>query len=675
MLTSLIVFGLAVLTVIMILAFLASRYKRVENTGQALVITRTGGKRDATFTGALVWPVINQFERMDVTKKRITIKRQGRKGGSGEEYEGLPCKDNIRADLKVDFYIGVNNTPEAVIRVAEHFTCQGVSSAEKLQDYFGPKFSEALKTVIKRFDFNELYDNREGFRKAIKEHLEKDLDGFVLHDVSIDKIDMTPLDAHDSNNVLDAVGIRKIIEVTSIQNIASAELKENAETQTKQKHVTGENARLQLSKLLETETAKTNREIETIQITERNSIEIRKQESRLELEAARLKTDQEISITEENVNREVEVTRINNEKVVGIQREQVNRAKEVEKVATTRQVSEKELDTEKFVEGQKAEIAVIVAERTNTERGIALAEEETSNLKVKHQTDRQKLVATTDATAKAQSDAIIKTTASEASLTVVKNEAAQDVVKADTKFQTAEKEASAIERIADATRKEKASVGLAEADVRERIAEVADKEVIVEANRVREVGNAQADVRLKQAEATEKEGFADAVRVREAGLAEAEGDKARYEAMGSIHADVREHEIKKLNIDKQKAVELAAIESNATVAIKGSEVMSAAMASANIQVLGGAEIFDQVRNAIVTSKAQDARIDNNTVLSAVFDKYRNGERDLAKDIKEVLEKSETSTGDVGNLLISSGLAGMIKNGTLQQLLNSFANGK
>jgi hypothetical protein len=43
-------------------------------------------------------------------------------------------------------------------------------------------------------------------------------------------------------------------------------------------------------------------------------------------------------------------------------------------------------------------------------------------------------------------------------------------------------------------------------------------------------------------------------------------------------------------------------------------------------------------------------------LKGVFGKYTSGEKDLVQDLKEVLQSSEVSTGDVGGLMLASGIA-------------------
>jgi uncharacterized membrane protein YqiK len=53
-----------------------------------------------TFTGGFVLPIIHRAEVMDISVKTIEIERRGN--------EGLICRDNIRADIKVTFFVKVN---------------------------------------------------------------------------------------------------------------------------------------------------------------------------------------------------------------------------------------------------------------------------------------------------------------------------------------------------------------------------------------------------------------------------------------------------------------------------------------------------------------------------------------------------------------------------------------
>jgi hypothetical protein len=143
------------------------------------------------------------------------------------------------------------------------------------------------------------------------------------------------------------------------------------------------------------------------------------------------------------------------------------------------------------------------------------------------------------------------------------------------------------------------------------------------------------------------------------GLAEAESSEAQYKAMASIDPEVRQHEINKLNIDKDKDVQLQAIKTNGEIAAKNAEVMAAAMSKADIKMIGGGDMFDSIRNSLVAGEALDARM-NSDVMKGVFGKYASGEKDLVQDIKEVLQSSDVSTGDVGGLLLAQTVANWLK---------------
>ena len=66
-------------------------WRKVEQ-GTALIITG-GEKAKVFFSKAILLPLIRQAEIMDISVKRIEIFRHGS--------EGLVCKDNVRADIKV----------------------------------------------------------------------------------------------------------------------------------------------------------------------------------------------------------------------------------------------------------------------------------------------------------------------------------------------------------------------------------------------------------------------------------------------------------------------------------------------------------------------------------------------------------------------------------------------
>ena len=170
------------LIVVLGLTIMVSRlFKKVEQ-GKALIVSKVR-KVDVTFTGATVVPVLHRAEVMDISVKTIEIARTGR--------EGLICRDNIRADIRITFFVRVNKTTEDVIKVAQAIGTDRASSEQTLQELFNAKFSEALKTVGKQLDFVDLYTKRNDFRDQIIEVIGTDLNGYSLEDAAIDYLTST----------------------------------------------------------------------------------------------------------------------------------------------------------------------------------------------------------------------------------------------------------------------------------------------------------------------------------------------------------------------------------------------------------------------------------------------------------------------------------------------------
>jgi len=114
-----------------------------------------------------------------------------------------------------------------------------------VHELFNAKFSEALKTVGKNMDFVDLFENRIKFRDEIVDVIGNDLNGYVLEDVAIDYLEQTPMTHLDPQNILDAEGIRKITQLTSVQNISTNELSRDEELAITKKNVETREAMLE----------------------------------------------------------------------------------------------------------------------------------------------------------------------------------------------------------------------------------------------------------------------------------------------------------------------------------------------------------------------------------------------------------------------------------------------
>ena len=237
-------FAIIIVVAGLVLAFIVAALKcyRKVPQGKALIKTGQGGAKVAFDKGLIVFPIFHRMEIMDISVKRVEIERKGQ--------NGLICKDNMRADIKVAFFVRVNKTKEDVLSVAQMIGVQRASDQDALVELFDAKFSEALKTVGKQFDFEDLYTKRLEFKEQIIEIIGTDLNGYSLEDAAIDDLEQTPKEMLNPDNILDVQGLEKIALITREKKVKINEQEKEEEKQITRQNVDAREKILDMEKEL-----------------------------------------------------------------------------------------------------------------------------------------------------------------------------------------------------------------------------------------------------------------------------------------------------------------------------------------------------------------------------------------------------------------------------------------
>jgi len=638
---ALLVFGIACLLAIGMIKWLLSMYRKVDQ-GTALIINSLKSEPDVTFTGGLVLPIIHRSEVMDISLKTIEIDRKG--------HEGLICQDNIRADIKVTFFVRVNKTKDDVLHVAQAIGCVRASKQETLNELFQAKFSEALKTVGKQMDFVELYQEREKFKNRIIETIGHDLSGYKIEDAAIDYLEQTPLENLNENNILDAQGIKKITELTSIERIKANEIRRHQDKVMTQQNVDAREKILELERQQAEAEIRQKKEIEIIRAREEAESKVTASEQLNRSEQARLKTEEEVQIANENKERQVQVAAKNREKAVLVEQERVVRAQALEAIERERETELLRIEKEKALEVERKNIQDVIRARVAVEKSVAEEEERIKDARAFFTADRAKKVAITAAEQHAQENLVKDIKAAEAQEIAAKHLAAQELTMAQAEYQKAEKIAAAKLKMAEGIQAETAAAGLAQVTVREADASAVEKLGIAEAKALRLRLEAEAD-------GTARKGDADAQAIRERMLAEAKGISEKAEAMKALDASTRGHEEFRLELEKEKTIELAEIDARKAIVQDQAKVMAEAFKHAKIDIIGGdGAFFEKYLNAAAGGKALDAFVDKSKVAQTIGKEYLNGDASLPQDIKEILIKANIGSEDLKNLTASALLA-------------------
>ncbi|ATH81040.1 hypothetical protein CO724_07690 [Ectopseudomonas mendocina] len=652
--------GLVVLFIIALIALFKAFYIKVPQ-GTALIVNDMSSTPKVHFTGSLVYPVIHLKEFMKISLITLEVDRRGK--------DGLICRDNMRADITVAFYLRVNETQEDVLKVAKAIGVERASDRAAVNELFNAKFSEALKTVGKQFDFVQLFENRQEFRDRIVEVIGNDLNGYVLEDVAIDYLEQTAKHSLDPSNILDAEGIRKITELTAAQNVITNDLERNEELAIKKKNVETREATLSLERQQADAEARQKREIETIRAREEAETLKVREEERLKAEQARIQTQQELDIRAENHQREVEVAQQNRQRAVVIEVEKVTRAKDLEVVAREREVELQRIEKEKALEEERKNIAGVIRERVAVEKTVAQEEERIKEVREVSEAERLKQVTVLNAQAEAEQELVRQVKQAEADETRSKHKAVEINNLAQAELEAAAKSAEAKKKMAEGIEAERAAPGLADARVREVTAAAKEKEglaearvqaerLIAEAKGEQEKGLAQARVTEAQAAAKEKDGLADAKVLEEKlgaqargeeqlgaakakatqdlGMAEAqvllerlnaeaEGLGKKFGALDSLSDNARAHEEFRMQLEKSFEEAMAAIAANKDIAKDQAEVLATALAKAKIEIVGGeGDFFNSFAKSLSVGKAIEGVVGKSPVVQDVLSRLLAG---------------------------------------------------
>lgn len=643
-LLGLIFVAIGVILIFGLLGVIVKCYRKVEQ-GTAIVRTGVGGTR-VSFEGILVFPVFHRMELIDISVKRIEIDRAGS--------DGLICNDNLRADLKVAFFVRVNKTQEDVLNVAQCLGCKRASDPLALIEFFDAKFSEALKTVGKKFDFVELYSNRNTFKEEMLKVIGTDLNGYVLDDAAIDYLEQTNLELLNPDNILDAEGIKKITELTANQAILANDIARSKQKTIKKQDVEAREAILELEKQQEEAEQKQQREIAEIKAREESSAQIVQAGERLKAEKARIQTDEELAVAEENKVRQIIVAAKNKERTDLVESERIMKDRDLEATERERVVTLSQIEKEKAVEVEKKNIQEVIRERIMVERNVVEEQERIKDTQEFATADRAKKVALTKASEEAEQNLLIETKSAEAKRDAMRFQADELILKADADRTAAVKEAEARKILADAQAEEEAVVGIGEARTMDAKAAATEK-----------LGTAEAAVIARKAEseatAIEKRGLAEATVIQSKAQAEARGIEDKAAAMKLFDAVGKGHEEFKLELNKDLEIQLASINIQRDIAREQGAVIAAALKSAKIDIVGGDnQFFDKIVDAVTKGKSFDRMIDNSRALTDVKETLFTGDSKVfTEQLKHFTDQFGMSSDDLKNMTVSAALSQMM----------------
>ncbi|MGK0313041.1 MAG: putative membrane protein YqiK, partial [Ilumatobacter sp.] len=491
------------------------------------------------------------------------------------------------------------------------------SDIQTLNTLFAAKFSEALKTVGKKFEFESLYTDRDSFRDEIVEIIGKDLNGYVLEDVAIDYLEQTPLADFDPDNILDADGIRKITERTAIQHIETNKAEQLEREETTRRTVDADKAVFEMERDRAEAQARQQQEIRTVQATADAAASQVEEAERQKAESARITAEQGIGVASENKDREVAIAGLNRERVIKVESENIERDRLL--ALTGRETAVAEASKEK--EERTRELADVARGRVEAELGVAEKEEAIKTVRVVEDAQRLATAEVKVAEGAAQASFVGTVKQAEALRQAASSEAERATVLARANAEAAQQDSLAAQRRAEGAQAEAASGGLADVQVERERAEA-----------IKALGMADVDIKRADADAVREMGEAEGEATKARLTGEGVGLEAKAAGVGAMTSAGQEHEEFRLRLETDKEVALAGVNAKADVAKSAASALGQALSNADMKIVSDEAIVERILSAAGHGQSIDGFIESGTGASKMLAPYLEGNANIVQDV-------------------------------------------
>ncbi len=184
-----------VLIIFMLFITIVSRYKKCPSDKIMVIYGKVGNNADGTSRtakcihggAALVWPVVQSFEYLDLTPMSINV-----------DLKSALSKQNIRVDVPSSFTVGISTEPGIMQNAAERLL--GLRMPE-IQELAKDIIFGQLRLVIATMDIEEINTDRDKFLDAVSGNVESELKKIGLRLINVNVTDI-----NDESGYIAALG-------------------------------------------------------------------------------------------------------------------------------------------------------------------------------------------------------------------------------------------------------------------------------------------------------------------------------------------------------------------------------------------------------------------------------------------------------------------------------------
>ncbi len=205
-----------VLILFMLFVTIISRYKKCPSDKIMVIYGKVGNNADGTSRtskcihggAALVWPVIQSYEYLDLTPLSISV-----------DLKSALSRQNIRVDVPSSFTVGISTEPGVMQNAAERLLGLRMQEIQELAKdiIFGQ-----LRLVIATMDIEEINTDRDKFLDAVSGNVESELKKIGLRLINVNVTDI-----NDESGYIAALGKEAAAKAINDAKVSVAEADRN----------------------------------------------------------------------------------------------------------------------------------------------------------------------------------------------------------------------------------------------------------------------------------------------------------------------------------------------------------------------------------------------------------------------------------------------------------------
>ena len=193
--------------VVVVLFFLASRYKRCPSDKILVVYGKVGSGQSANCIhggGAFIWPLIQDYAYIRLTPMTISIPLQN-----------ALSLQNIRINVPSTFTVGISTEPAVMTSAAERLLNLSQNEIEEMakEIIFGQ-----LRLTVASLTIEQINQDRESFLESVRKNVSPELNKIGLYLINVNITDIT-----DGSGYIDSIGKKAASEAINQAKVDVAE--------------------------------------------------------------------------------------------------------------------------------------------------------------------------------------------------------------------------------------------------------------------------------------------------------------------------------------------------------------------------------------------------------------------------------------------------------------------